>query len=381
MEGGYLVNHSFQTCILSPSIPCSDKKQSLQKKQISKLVFHPKSSQSTNKELKANQYIQKIPSHKKWSLTFHTKCKPPFYELLNKYDPSGMKQCIQKTYPIDDFDVVKFNENSQMLLGTKGDTNLLTYFSLRFKSITPKKLPYEFLTLMKTMKPIFQAISELETHNLIHNDIKSDNIVLHNNSFKLIDFELTDKVSKPKVFQERSLQEFYNNRLYFVYPLDYLFYSVIDEEIQQEIVSIYKRKHCDDYISIHNSFQRDTLTSINNVIETLLQESIPYRKIIKKIDVYSLGIIIPYLFLKFSSIKKPHKQDVMISDFYNLFSLMTDPLSNSRISSKKSYQLFTSLLEKYKMYSPTNITKKSRRRSTRRRSTRRRSTRRRSIIS
>ena len=218
-----------------------------------------------------------------------------------------------------------------------------------------------------------KAISELETHNLIHNDIKSDNIVLHNNSFKLIDFELTDKVSKPKVFQERSLQEFYNNRLYFVYPLDYLFYSVIDEEIQKEIVSIYKRKHCDDYISIHNSFQRDTLTSINNVIETLLQESIPYRKIIKKIDVYSLGIIIPYLFLKFSSIKNPHKQDVMISDFYNLFALMTDPLSKSRISSKKSYQLFTSLLKKYKMYSPTNITKKSRRRSTRRRSTRRRS--------
>ena len=49
--------------------------------------------------------------------------------------------------------------------------------------------------LLVKMKPLFIGLNELYNNGLSHLDIKVNNIVLHNNVFKYIDFGLSGKLS------------------------------------------------------------------------------------------------------------------------------------------------------------------------------------------
>ena len=71
------------------------------------------------------------------------------------------------------------------------------------------------------------------------------------------------------------------------------------------------------------------------------------KTMFKSIDIYSLGIMIPLLFLTKSTIINPYDYDNCISEFYGLFSNMSQPLYTQRISSDSCYNEFKKLLKKY----------------------------------
>ena len=66
----------------------------------------------------------------------------------------------------------------------------------------------------------------------------------------------------------------------------------------------------------------------------------------KRTDTFSLGIMIPYLFIDFNLISKI-KSSVFLTDLFNLFSRMCEPDYNKRIKPNECLELYYSLIIKY----------------------------------
>ena len=70
---------------------------------------------------------------------------------------------------------------------------------------------------------------------------------------------------------------------------------------------------------------------------------------IQSIDTYSLGILIPTLFLRSEVIGAIQQGSQLMDDFYSLFGVMTSTfLPNIRITAENAYKQFKQLLNKYK---------------------------------
>ena len=64
------------------------------------------------------------------------------------------------------------------------------------------------------------------------------------------------------------------------------------------------------------------------------------------IDVFSLGIMIPYLFIDYNQ-SKFIKNSSFLTELFNLFSRMCDPDYNKRIKPEECLVLYYSLITKY----------------------------------
>ena len=60
----------------------------------------------------------------------------------------------------------------------------------------------QFLKLMNMMEPLFLGLKKMDEKNIIHNDIKPNNIVVHDGVFKYIDFGLPGQLSDKNHFRE-----------------------------------------------------------------------------------------------------------------------------------------------------------------------------------
>ena len=89
--------------------------------------------------------------------------------------------------------------------------------------------------------------------------------------------------------------------------------------------------------------------SIINVLNNYLDKGwIPdFTKIITKVDVYSLGMILPILFHNNDLLDRVEESE-MLQNFFSLFSLMTVPLYIYRIDIENAYILYKGLIEKFK---------------------------------
>lgn len=344
--GGNLLATGSKSCIFKPNIPCDIMKKK-QKSKISKIIYGPKSNSLLKQERKINEKIRKIKKSNLWALTYEKYCKPYEYNRLIKYD-EDMVKCLKDIKSIDDIN--KFNKVSVMMIGDYGGITLETYFSEKFLNISEKNLKKEFLRLMKKMEPLFLGLKEMGKNKIIHKDIKYNNIVMHDGVFKFIDFGLASELKETDHFKQRALNEFNTNRLYSWYPLEYIFNFSTDYELDYEINRILinkERKGMDLFITLNKIFQRDVNLIYDETIMKIKNNLVDNRTMFKSIDIYSLGIIIPLLFLTKSPITNPYDYDISISEFYGLFSNMSEPLYTQRISSDSCYNEFKKLLKKY----------------------------------
>ena len=105
-----------------------------------------------------------------------------------------------------------------MLSCISGGKTLLDYFLINFNGLkTIKQFEKEFIKLMKMMEPLFLGLKEMYGNNIVHNDIKYNNIVLYNGKFKYIDFGLANYIGNKKAFKNRSSQESSTERIYIFY--------------------------------------------------------------------------------------------------------------------------------------------------------------------
>ena len=341
MIGGKLLATGSSTCVFSPSIPCSEKGH-VNKNKITKIIYSSKSKDLFNKEKKINNFIKNINGYKKWAILFSDFCKAHNYDILSSYDKEGLKKCTHKK------NISDFNKNSYMLVGDYGGNTLINYFKKHFSFIqNEKELEKKFIKLMKMMRPLFVGLCSLYTNKLCHNDIKYNNIVYKNEKegFRFIDFGLSSKFKDKHNFKIRSTKEYNTSRIYIFYPLEYIYYYTQKRNLHTE--KLIKRKNLDIKTNIYRIFNLDFNSIQEETIHKIINKKINENKMIQKIDIYSLGILIPLLFIQYSNIINPHENNSTIQSFYLLFKEMCIPFTEKRITANKALKQLDKLLSNY----------------------------------
>jgi len=362
-SGGKLLAKGSKSCVLLPSIPCSYGEK-VSKTKVSKITYGKNAKESLEHEKSLNSMINSIKGYNKWALTFETFCKPVSYSKLEKYDPKGMKDCLKgESREMKE----QFNKNSQMMIGEYGGITLEKYFTDHFLNVSEKNLEKEFLKFMNMMKPVFLGLVEMGKNKIVHKDIKYNNIVVHKGSFKYIDFGLSSHLKNKHEFKRRAQREFSTSRLYTWYPVEYLFNYQNNHELEQELRNLNTRdvrSGIDLLSEIHLMFNRDYQYIINDAVIKIKNKNVNEDEMLSKIDIYSVGILLPSLFLTKSNINYPYQKSKMIDEFYQLFEKMSEPYYVNRISAEESYQSLLFLLKKhYKKRSKRKSSRKSNKRS------------------
>jgi len=373
LAGGKLIATGSKTCIINPNIRCRNNRHKRRdKKSISKIAFGDKAEEYGNREKNINDIVRRIPGNKEWALIFDDMCKPPSYSESVKID-KDINKCLKEesTYELHSGVESKkgelFDENSIMLIGEFGGETFGDYFNKKFTGINDMKdLEREFLSLMKKMKNMFKGLVDLNDYEISHLDIKQNNIVISNNNFKFIDFGLSNKFSNKEHFLTRSYNEFKTSRIYYWYPFEYIYSNASKEELELEedkinIEGINNfRNHMETIYEIYQYFGIDIEEHIMELLkkykkmdkETFLKNE--YKDIIKKIDTYSFGMLIPMMLYN-SDLLEDSAKSHMIIEFLNIFAFMIEPYHKNRISIKVAYNLFDKLLNKYTKGTPKKV--------------------------
>ena len=342
MKGGDLLETGTSSCIFRPSIPCRGSNK-VNNTKISKIVFGSKADKYFEKEKKMAHLLTNIKGYRKWCIISETFCQPPKYDNIFKYD----KTIIDCKSNSSDY----FDETSKMMIGKYGGITFEDYFLSHIES-NMKHKQFEILIykLLVKMKQLFIGLKELYENKLIHLDIKYNNIVLDGTQFKYIDFGLSDELSEIEHFKNRSLSEFNNNRLYLWYPSEYIYSNIDNEQQYYDLLKFNSgkyRKHFNEALNIHTYFDN----SLNSHVKQLLTKDNyitgqDYKELISMIDIYSLGIMIPFLFHDYDLIKHISKSE-FLTDLFEIFGKMCELNYKDRIKPSECLKQYNSLIKQY----------------------------------
>ena len=348
-----LIGKGSYGCVFKPMIPCKKDlhkpKNKKSKTKISKIMIK-KNAKTIVKEFAINKLIQKIPNYKEWAYIWTEKCDPPKYEDIKKI--SEIDICLKK-YSKDESD---YNKGAHMLIGEYGGIPLSNQCMKLVKKGTfgnKKQFLSVFLKIFKYLEPVFKGINELKKNNICHQDLSHSNVMFKNNKAFIIDFGLSCKFSDKQCIKERSLKQMKGSRIYDPYPYDYIYLYGSDTDISNELSlleqGLFRNNH-PDYLTVHKDiFNRQNIEE--SIYNNLLYEEKNKKIVIQNLDVYSLGILVPMIFVdiaeKYNISKKVFLKCFDYTEIQNhlsLFKGMTEYHAEDRIPIEEAYERYNSLL-------------------------------------
>ena len=364
MKGGGLLATGSSSCVIKPDIPCKGKKTPRNPKKISKIVFGKKSKEYTRSEKEIDDIIKKIPNYRDWSMVFDKLCKPPLFDDAKKID-KGLYDCIGD-YSIElhgNNNSKKrelFDKHSIMLIGEYGGETLEAYFEKQFEDPDEniKIIEKKFLNIMKKLDKLFNGLVQLKNNGISHLDVKPNNIILPNEKshFKFIDFGLSAKYTNLNHFKKRAFNESQGKRIYLWYPPEYLFSQSSDKDLDEMKNKLEKapfeefKNHANTYKTVQTYFNRNPKRSFITIANNFLNKDNTwddyFKNTIKKIDVYSLGMIMPILFYNNDLLDRIDESQLLTS-FFELFNLMISSYWYARIDIENAYILYKGLIDKF----------------------------------
>ena len=345
MIGGDLLATGSSSCVFRPNIPCKNSKDKVSNKKISKIVYGTKSIRYYDKEKKISKILKSIKGHNKWCIIYDKFCEPPSYDNIFKYDKQ-LLSCKDRDYEH------MFDGSSKMMVSKYGGITLEDYFIdtvLMDRSF--KMFENAMIELLKKMKQLFVGLNELYKTKLVHLDIKYNNVVLDVTFFKYIDFGLSSELRDLDHFKTRSLSEFNTKRMYLWYPPGYLYSSIEPYNKLSELDRLTGeskfRKHYRSLIDIHslfdvklNSYVKELLNTQNNPSDSV------FKELSSMIDVYSLGIMIPFFFVEYDLVEYIERS-AFLKDLFKLCKDMCKLDYRERITPDICLKRYNKLMKKY----------------------------------
>ena len=357
-----LIAKGGQGCIFKPEIPCKNKTKNFKPKSgtLSKISFRPESS---TYEFEMNEYVRKIKNHDEWAVLWDKKCKTPAYSTLSEF--SEIDKCIEKENikrkKKQKSDLSKHTQY-EMLIGPYSGQPAADIFSKEFnhKIYSQQKLFNQAIhKLFKYMKPLFEGIIELDKHKIFHNDLNDRNMIYKNKQFYMIDFGLASKYSNISGIKKRMKFIFETDKIYESYPWDYTLYS---STFNQKYKTLLKQEY-NDYKQ--NFIMRDEGDEINDIylcmgihnihdlLLSLMNDFIhnkykpTCKDIISKMDVYSLGILLPTMIYRYGLIHGKTVNEIQklcshkeLNEIFDLLHQMTQLKSTERITPSEAYKIY-----------------------------------------
>lgn len=357
-----LLSKGGQGCIFYPEIPCKGNKYNKKSKNISKISFN---DESAEREFKINLLIKKIDNYKEWCILWNKICSTDKYEKLKEY--TDIEKCIY----LENIKRKKKSKsklstrsNFKVLKGPYGGESCVDLFEKIFdkETLTTKyKFIKAFTTIMKNMEPLFLGILELMNNKISHHDINNRNILFEDNKIKLIDFGLAVKYTEVKRIKKRMGFIFNNDKLYESYSWDYtLLYATLNNESISKLTEELKdidndifRDGSEELEKVYNLLMmKDYKSEVKCLIQDILDGKFKpsLNLCLSKLDVYSLGIMIPTVLIRQITYHKVPIKDILkvidseeVKPYFDLFRDMTYLRCTSRISANLAYDRYKNL--------------------------------------
>ena len=173
------------------------------------------------------------------------------------------------------------------------------------------------------------------------------------NKFFMVDFGLTCSFTDAKSFKKRSYSQLNGSRIYDPYPYDYIFCFGNKKELNKELYSFKRgffKTHHDDYTRIHHGILKRNDIS-EQIIEDLGKVNNNKNEVIKKLDTYSVGILLLTLLCDVADNYKVSNKQIYkcfdqpeLQNHLALLKDMTEYKSKSRITPDEAYKRFISLI-------------------------------------
>ena len=362
MSKSELISKGGQGCVFKPDIPCKNSKRQ-GKKSLSKISFNP---ESAKREYEMNEEVRKIDNYDDWCILWDNLCKTAKYDKLKHQ--SDIEKCIylenEKRRKRNKTQLTP-KSNFTMLVGPSGGKSCVEYFEKIFSKdvlITNYKFKDVLLNVMKSCAPLFLGIQQLEAHKISHHDLNNRNILIKNSKIKLIDFGLALKYTEKKKLMKRLKSTFLNDKIYESYPWDYtLLYPSLDEKykknLRDELKDLQKNIYRNNYEELENvylllgihDYQEQIMALINDILNDNF--NVDPQICLKKLDVYSLGIMIPTIIYRQMAKHNISIKDILkvinsdeVKPYFDLFRDMTYIRCTSRISANLAYDRYKNLL-------------------------------------
>ena len=335
-QGGY-------GCVYHPALTCSGKAESTQKS-VSKLQ---RKDWASRNEIEIGKMVKKIKNYSSFFLPITSSCDIN----ISSIDDKLIKDCrVITKRPDSDFILMKMDylENIQFTdyLKSKGESNA-----------------HLLLKLVESYKNLSSSIGKLSDQDIVHHDLKLDNILIGSNDNLpiIIDFGISLNMKDIDENDSRLNDYFYVHAPdYYPWSLDlhivnYIVqvrsdgdYGEINFDELKEIVDEYCQGNLaldlfsDDF---KNSFQDKSYNYVKTLVGKTNKELIKsLLKNYKSWDMYSLSII--YLRLIGFIFNNKYPETKFLSEFVQLNLINISPDPNERLSYNDTIKYINDLISK-----------------------------------
>lgn len=348
-------------CVFRPQIPCHNSKKKKTKKKISKLLI------IKTKEYKIGLIIKKIPNYKKWTILWNEKCLSPSYSKLKRNTE------IQKCFNSHNINTETIPKDYKFKLyqGKYGGLTLNNY-SKKFITLdvfeNNKLFIRKFKKIFKLLENVFYGLTILNKNKICHHDINIRNILINKNKSYIIDYDISlinnnspleDDITKNKFLKERMKSEYESNRIYDIYPFEYIYCNLKDRQVileEQKNIALrqYRMDYYELYEPIHNKLFNEGTDNLRfEYLEDILtnKNKPNISDLISKLDVYSLGMSFLILFMDRAEGYNIHIDDLLSlfksKELENIINLIKDMVVfdyRNRIDIHTAYERYKNLI-------------------------------------
>lgn len=307
-------------CVFKPSLKCKENISSYENK-VSKVM----TNREANNELKEYDSISKIKGLEKYAITQPILCKP----VVDDNFISSVGQCNNPLIK----NVYKNKSHHSMLIYEDGGINITNFVVNIFKKVQLKDQHY-FLTSLITL---IDGLLFFKAKNIVHRDIKADNIVynINNGKIKYIDFGLMIKKTTAISLSKKSNEGLAVDHSY--YPAENICrnYHTYKKFFRCDYLRDNKKYDYNDFLELAiNSFDLYTLALVFYQIANFLINVDKYKNFGKDMKEISKYYIIRNLFERKTNIQKFKEEYTALLKKHKIYIISGSPSPSIKIQDK-----------------------------------------------